>query len=61
MSAKLILRTSIQSLLQVLSECKNVHQVHSVMLLVCHVHVRVSHSNYYDEQYTVDWGKSWLG
>ena len=32
------LRTSIQSLLQV-TECKNVHQVDSVMLLVCHVHV----------------------
>ena len=29
---------SIQSLLQV-TECKNVHQVDSVMLLVCHVHV----------------------
>lgn len=41
MSAKycrINLRTSIQSLLQV-TECKNVDQVDSVMLLVCHIHV----------------------
>ena len=41
MSAKycrINLRTSIQSLLQV-TECKNVDQVDSVILLECHIHV----------------------
>ena len=50
------LMTSIQSLLQVTEMCKNVHQV-DFSNVACVSCTCVSHSNYYDEQYTVVWSK----